>query len=427
MVAAYLGVHLWAQAVESAGGDDARAIREALRNQSFDAPGGVVRIDPDNQHTWKTARIGRVVEGGQFEQIWASETAIRPDSFPEQSPRRRVARPAGRSFPALGRALVQPSCRRDVSMNRFVGTLCEIWRYPVKSMLGEQLSELMIGVGGGIGDRAWALRELDSGRIASAKKHPRLLEFRATYEVLPTSEHPGRVRIETPGGRVMYPDEAGASEEISAVIGQPLRLERAQPQRRERTGIDPATVFGDVPVEELKPGFTAQTLTDYFELMEGRFFEVAALHVLASASVEHLRRLQPGAAIDRRRFRPNLYIETGAEWTGFVEDAWLGGTLAVGAALRIDGMQPALGCVTTTLAQGDLPRDLSVLRTSAKHHAGCVGVFGAVQAPGGLVRIGESVSLSKSKSAYVEGVPPRQDRRGRPVRGDCQFRGADPT
>ncbi len=86
MEAAYLGVHLWAQAAESAGGGDARAIREALRNQSFDAPGGVVRIDPDNQHTWKTARIGRVIEGGQFEQIWASETAIRPDPFPNSRP-----------------------------------------------------------------------------------------------------------------------------------------------------------------------------------------------------------------------------------------------------------------------------------------------------------------------------------------------------
>jgi hypothetical protein len=203
------------------------------------------------------------------------------------------------------------------------------------------------------------------------------------------------VRIETPGGRVIYPDEAGASDEISAVIGQPLRLEQPQSQRREMTGIDPATVFGDVPVEELKPGYSAQTLPDYFELMKGSFFEVAAVHVLASASVEHLRSLQPGAVIDRRRFRPNLYIETGAEWTGFVEDAWLGGTLAVGVTLRIDGMQPALGCVTTTLAQGDLPADLSVLRTSAKHHRGCVGVFGVVQAPGGLVRICDSVSLSK--------------------------------
>ena len=152
-------------------------------------------------------------------------------------------------------------------MNRFVGTLREIWRHPVKSMLGERRSELMIGVGGGIGDRSWALRELDSGRIASAKKHPRLLEFRATYEDPPTSERPGRVRIEAPGGRVIYPDEAGASEEISAVIDLPLRLVRAQAQCREKTGIDPGTVFGDVPVEELKPGFTAQTLPDYFELI----------------------------------------------------------------------------------------------------------------------------------------------------------------
>jgi urea transport system substrate-binding protein len=86
MEAAYLGVHLWAQAAELAGGGDARAIREALRNQSFDAPGGIVRIDPDNQHTWKTARVGRVVQGGQFELIWESEIAIRPVPFPNTRP-----------------------------------------------------------------------------------------------------------------------------------------------------------------------------------------------------------------------------------------------------------------------------------------------------------------------------------------------------
>jgi urea transport system substrate-binding protein len=86
MEAAYLGVHLWAQAVESAGGGDTRAIREALRNQSFDAPGGVVRIDPNNQHTWKTARIGRVVKGGQFELIWESGTPIQPIPFPSSRP-----------------------------------------------------------------------------------------------------------------------------------------------------------------------------------------------------------------------------------------------------------------------------------------------------------------------------------------------------
>ena len=86
MEAAYLGVHLWAQAAEAADGGDARAIREALRNQSFDAPGGVVRIDPTNQHTWKTARVGRVVNGGQFEVVWTSETPIQPIPFPDSRP-----------------------------------------------------------------------------------------------------------------------------------------------------------------------------------------------------------------------------------------------------------------------------------------------------------------------------------------------------
>jgi urea transport system substrate-binding protein len=86
MEAAYLGVHLWAQAAESAGSSEARAIREALRDQVFDAPEGLVRIDPDNQHTWKTARLGRIVDGGQFEVIWSSETPIRPEPFPHTRP-----------------------------------------------------------------------------------------------------------------------------------------------------------------------------------------------------------------------------------------------------------------------------------------------------------------------------------------------------
>jgi urea transport system substrate-binding protein len=82
MESAYLGVHLWAQAAEAAGSGDPRTIREAMRGQNFEAPSGHVRIDPDNQHTWKTARLGRVVEGGQFEVIWSSDEPVRPEPFP---------------------------------------------------------------------------------------------------------------------------------------------------------------------------------------------------------------------------------------------------------------------------------------------------------------------------------------------------------
>jgi urea transport system substrate-binding protein len=86
MESAYVGVHLWAQAAELAGSGDPRAIREALPHQSLEAPEGLVRIDPDNQHTWKTNRLGRVVEGGQFEVVWNSEAPIRPEPSPETRP-----------------------------------------------------------------------------------------------------------------------------------------------------------------------------------------------------------------------------------------------------------------------------------------------------------------------------------------------------
>jgi hypothetical protein len=82
-----LGVYLWAQAVEAAGTTDTPAIRQALRDQRFDAPGGAVRIDPENQHTWKTMPLGKIVEGGQFEIVWSSEKPIRPELIPVLAPR----------------------------------------------------------------------------------------------------------------------------------------------------------------------------------------------------------------------------------------------------------------------------------------------------------------------------------------------------
>ncbi len=82
VVAGYFGVHLWGQAVQAAGSDDVGAIRQALRGQSFDAPEGVVRIDPDNQHTWRSARIGRFSADGSIAIIWTSPEPIPPVPYP---------------------------------------------------------------------------------------------------------------------------------------------------------------------------------------------------------------------------------------------------------------------------------------------------------------------------------------------------------
>jgi urea transport system substrate-binding protein len=82
MEAGYASIHLWAQAIETAGRPEPRAIRHAVKNQTFEAPSGPIRVDPENQHLWKIFRLGRIVEAGQFEIIWSSHKPIRPEPYP---------------------------------------------------------------------------------------------------------------------------------------------------------------------------------------------------------------------------------------------------------------------------------------------------------------------------------------------------------
>ena len=161
----------------------------------------------------------------------------------------------------------------------------------------------------------------------------------------------------------------------------------------EKASIERNTVFGDVPVAQMKPDWTPETMPDYFQLKSGSFLEIGAIFLLASGSVEHLRSLQGGTAlIDRRRFRPNLYIATGRVRGRFLEDGWLSGRLSVGDSVVLDEFAPTLWCVGSTLAQ--LPRDLSILRTIARTHQGCLGIYGSVVSSG-LVRVGDSVVFTK--------------------------------
>src|SRR3712207_1904938 len=99
----------------------------------------------------------------------------------------------------------------DPAASRRVGTVSEVWRYPVKSMRGERCERARLTTSGVLGDRAWALREPATGRIASAKRFPRMLDFRATYTREPEPGRRGDVQIDMPGGGTLDPQEAGAS------------------------------------------------------------------------------------------------------------------------------------------------------------------------------------------------------------------------
>ena len=105
-------------------------------------------------------------------------------------------------------------------VKRLVGTIAELWRYPVKSMLGGTVSEVMVTERGVLGDRAWALRDQRTGRVVSAKRVADLLQFRATYEVEPTLASPGLVRIETPDGDTIYAGQEDLTAGDSVVLGE---------------------------------------------------------------------------------------------------------------------------------------------------------------------------------------------------------------
>ncbi len=123
----------------------------------------------------------------------------------------------------------------------------------------------------------------------------------------------------------------------------------------------------------------------------GTFFDLAILHVLTTGTLEKLREAYPGGRFEPRRFRPNLIVSTGDK-KEFVENGWIGKTLAIGPEVRIQVTGPCPRCVMTTLAQADLPKDPGILKAAAKTNEVRVGVYASV-VQGGTVRVGDAVSV----------------------------------
>jgi uncharacterized protein YcbX len=125
-----------------------------------------------------------------------------------------------------------------------------------------------------------------------------------------------------------------------------------------------------------------------FPLPAGTFFDCAVVHLVTTATLDRLRAETPASRFEVRRFRPNFVIQTPEGSDGFVENTWIGQTLALGGAqLRIDG--PCPRCVMTTLPQSDLPKDPGVLRTAVRQNEGNVGVYATV-VQSGWVRRGDA-------------------------------------
>ena len=134
------------------------------------------------------------------------------------------------------------------------------------------------------------------------------------------------------------------------------------------------------------------TVTD-FELPAGTFFDLAVVHLLTTATIDRLRALYPDGRFEVPRFRPNIVVATGPDEQGFVENDWVGCTIAIGDEVRLRITGPCSRCVMTTLAQGDLPKDAGILRAAAQNNHANVGVYADVLASG-TIRCGEPVAVA---------------------------------
>jgi uncharacterized protein YcbX len=114
------------------------------------------------------------------------------------------------------------------------------------------------------------------------------------------------------------------------------------------------------------------------------------VHLLTTATLDHLHEFYPQGRFEVRRFRPNIVVQPSVK--GFAENDWVGHTLAIGPAVRLKITRPCGRCVMTTLAQGDLPKDPGILRTVAQHNRVSVGVYAQVTR-GGTIRRGDPVVL----------------------------------
>ncbi len=297
-----------------------------------------------------------------------------------------------------------------MATNTVVGCVAGIRMFPVKSMRGERLEQGEFTERGLVGDRAYALIDADTGKVASAKSvrlFPDLFGCSAVFVEPPQldGELPP-VRITLPDGTSVTSDTSDVDRVLSAFFRRDVTLARAAPDdftidqyHPDVEDADPAGHRDSVVEQKLGSAFFAQAGLPS-PVPVGSFFDLFPVSVLTTSTLDQLTKLGPGSSFDERRFRMNVIV--GTKEAGFVENNWIGRELAIGDAVRLNIALPDPRCVMTTLAQDELPRDTEVLRTLVRHNriqvgdAGlfpCVGVYAVVQAPG-ILRTGDSVSLN---------------------------------
>ena len=282
-------------------------------------------------------------------------------------------------------------------MAGMLGTVTRLRRYPVKSMLGEDVDAADVDFTGLAGDRRLAVVSRTTGKVASAKL-PRLWRDLLTLSAASDSTAgDGAVRITLPEGTIVWNGDPHADAVLSDLLGQPVTLTATPPPG--------ATLDRAVPEAVLRDGVDAQVPAELIEIgagsPPGTFVDFAPLHLLTTSTLDRIAELSPYGRADLERYRPNVVIRTTAP--GFTENDWLERNLSVGDELVLRVIARTPRCAVPTLAHGALPRNPDALRVLARYNRvepldggdlePCAGVYAEVLRPG-HVRTGDPVRLA---------------------------------
>jgi uncharacterized protein YcbX len=281
-----------------------------------------------------------------------------------------------------------------------VGTIKTIYRYPVKSMGGEEVSQSFVDDTGVLGDRVWTMYDQGGGGISGAKRYPGLMQFDAKFVADPTPDHrAARAEITMPDGTVIATDDPAAGQKISAVLGVDMSLLPVMPaDQLDHYRRDPSIEFNEEGMRALFARTPDEPLPDLTafpaEIMEyesplGTHFDAFPLMMMTQSGMDGVQARSAGSQVDVRRFRPNFLIETVDGKPGHAEADWSGKKLQIGElVIQADITCPR--CIMTTHGFKDLPKDPKIMRSVVQETGGDLGIYAAVVTPG-VVKAGDDI------------------------------------
>ena len=270
-----------------------------------------------------------------------------------------------------------------------------IWQYPVKSMVGVTVDSCDVSELGIVGDRHWAVRDMERGGIRGAKRIGDLMQFSAQ----PVADGTRHVRITLPNGNTGLSSDADVNERLSESLGMKVALEslpadnneehfRRGPAYSDDTMEELRGVFGRDPDEPLPDFSVFPPVIAEFESPLGTHYDCWPLMVMTTSALEAMKSALPNSVIDWRRFRPSIVID-GAE-PGHPEFGWKGKTARIGSAV-VEFLDPCPRCVMPTRRiNDDVPEDRSILRHIVRELDQNLGVYARVAHPG-VISIGDDI------------------------------------